>query len=86
MRAALYLACLALAGLALGALILDPARVPMSCSALGACSALLAGWLDPSRPSPWWQNHAPSDATVASGDSLAPALRSIVPVNRRRGR
>lgn len=86
MRAALYLACLALAGLVLGALILDPARVPMSCSALGAVAALLAGWLDPSRPSPWWQNHAPSDATVASGDSPAPVALHAAPVNRRRGR
>lgn len=86
MRAALYLACLTLAGLALGALILDPARVPMSCSALGAVAALLAGWLDPSRPSPWWQNHAPSDATVAEVDSLAPVALPLVPANRRRSR
>jgi hypothetical protein len=85
MRGALYLACLALAGLVLGALILDPARVPMSCSALGAVAALLAGGLDPSRPSPWW-HHAPSDATVASGDSLAPVALRAAPVNRRRPR
>ena len=86
MRAALYLACLALVSLALGVLVLDARHVPPWLALVGGLAALAAGWLDPTRAAPVQGNHAPCDATVASVDSLAPLALPIAPVNRRRGR
>ena len=84
MRAALYLACLALVSLALGVLVLDARHVPPWLALVGGLAALAAGALDPSRATP--ENHAPCDASVAPVDSLAPLALPIAPVNRRRGR
>lgn len=77
MRAACYLACLALVMLALGALVLAPRHVPPWLALVGGLAALLAGRLDPARAlSPV---HARRDAAPAP-------MHSPLPVNRRRPR